>query len=49
MNKDGTFAEDFVFSDPKDRIIHCRNCPSPAATSSLAIGNYVADLVEKHL
>ena len=29
------------------RVLNCRNLPSPAATSSLAIGEHVAELVEK--
>src|SRR5207253_2219241 len=29
--------------DEGGRIIHVRNAPSPAATSSLAIGSYIAD------
>lgn len=41
MNGDGSLVDDFVF-DGDDRVVHVRNAPSPAATSSLAIGKYVA-------
>lgn len=39
---DGSLIEDFVF-DKSGRILHCRNAPSPGATSSLAIAKMVAD------
>ncbi len=39
---DGSLVDDFVFSQTA-RALHVRNAPSPAATSSLAIGEYVAD------
>ncbi|XP_075225944.1 L-2-hydroxyglutarate dehydrogenase, mitochondrial-like isoform X2 [Lycorma delicatula] len=48
MNRDGTFSADFNFSG-KGRVLHCRNCPSPAATSSLAVSEYAADKVMKLL
>lgn len=40
MNSDGSLEDDFVISG-KDRLIHVRNAPSPGATSSLAIAEYV--------
>lgn len=49
MAKDGTLIEDFVFdSNPGSgaigsRVLHCRNAPSPGATSSLAIAQMIAD------
>ncbi|CAG9119650.1 unnamed protein product [Plutella xylostella] len=49
MGKDGTLIEDFVFdSKPSSgaigsRVLHCRNAPSPGATSSLAIAKMIAD------
>ncbi len=46
MAVDGSLVDDFVF-DGKDNIIHVRNAPSPAATSSLAIGKYIADEADK--
>jgi L-2-hydroxyglutarate oxidase LhgO len=42
MSADGSLVDDFVF-DGDDGIVHVRNAPSPAATSSLAIGMYIAD------
>ena len=40
--RDGTLVDDFVFSR-QGNILHVRNAPSPAATSSLAIARYVVD------
>ncbi|MDQ2663902.1 MAG: L-2-hydroxyglutarate oxidase [Candidatus Eremiobacteraeota bacterium] len=42
MNADGSMVDDFVF-EGSDGVVHVRNAPSPAATSSLAIGSYIAD------
>jgi L-2-hydroxyglutarate oxidase LhgO len=42
MSADGSLVDDFVF-EGSDGIVHVRNAPSPAATSSLAIGKYIAD------
>uniref|UniRef100_A0A1B6MRH2 L-2-hydroxyglutarate dehydrogenase, mitochondrial n=2 Tax=Graphocephala atropunctata TaxID=36148 RepID=A0A1B6MRH2_9HEMI len=42
LGEDGSLIEDFVF-DVRGRILHCRNAPSPGATSSLAIAKMVAD------
>jgi L-2-hydroxyglutarate oxidase LhgO len=41
MNADGSMVDDFVF-EGSDGVVHVRNAPSPAATSSLAIGTYIA-------
>ncbi len=41
MTCDGALVDDFAF-DCDDRIVHVRNAPSPAATSSLAIGAFIA-------
>lgn len=41
---DGTLVDDFAFSGGP-RVLHVRNAPSPAATSSLAIGSVLADEV----
>jgi 2-hydroxyglutarate dehydrogenase len=46
LGRDGTLVDDFVFS-ATDRALHVRNAPSPAATSSLAIGRHVADRAEE--
>jgi L-2-hydroxyglutarate oxidase LhgO len=42
MAADGSMVDDFVF-EGSDGVVHVRNAPSPAATSSLAIGAYIAD------
>jgi L-2-hydroxyglutarate oxidase LhgO len=42
MAVDGSLVDDFVF-EGSDGIVHVRNAPSPAATSSLAIGKHIAD------
>lgn len=42
MNSQGNMVDDFVF-EGSDGVVHVRNAPSPAATSSLAIGAYIAD------
>jgi len=44
MNVEGDLVGDFVFeSGLGSRVLHCRNAPSPGATSSLAIGRMMAD------
>ncbi|XP_059471802.1 L-2-hydroxyglutarate dehydrogenase, mitochondrial [Neocloeon triangulifer] len=51
MDSNGNLVEDFVFDSGKGplskRILHCRNAPSPGATSSLAIAKVIADKMEK--
>lgn len=50
----GNLLEDFYFDMKKgqgassvaDRVLHCRNAPSPGATSSLAIGKMIADKIK---
>jgi len=42
VNLDGTMVDDFKL-EYDDGIMHVRNAPSPAATSSLAIAKYIAD------
>ncbi len=42
LSRDGKLVDDFVI-DGDARVMHVRNAPSPAATSSLAIGAYIAD------
>jgi (S)-2-hydroxyglutarate dehydrogenase len=42
----GELVDDFVFSEGKG-ILHVRNAPSPAATSSLVIARMVVDRYEK--
>ncbi len=46
LGRDGKLVDDFVFSHT-DRALHVRNAPSPAATSSLAIGRHIADEAER--
>ena len=46
MSADGSMVDDFVF-EGSEGVVHVRNAPSPAATSSLAIGNYIADDAER--
>jgi len=46
LGRDGRLVDDFVFS-ATPRALHVRNAPSPAATSSLAIGRYVAEAAER--
>jgi L-2-hydroxyglutarate oxidase len=43
--RDGSLVDDFVFSRT-EHTLHVRNAPSPGATSSLAIAEYVADRLE---
>ena len=42
---DGSLVDDFVVNH-KGHTLHVRNAPSPAATSSLAIGELIADTTE---
>jgi len=44
MNRDGSLVEDFQFVEGS-RELHVVNAPSPAATSSLAIGEEIAERV----
>ncbi len=46
MAADGSLVDDFVF-EGSEGIVHVRNAPSPAATSSLAIGKYIVDDAEQ--
>lgn len=46
LDADGKLVDDFLISASK-RVIHVRNAPSPAATSSLAIGEVIANAIEK--
>jgi L-2-hydroxyglutarate oxidase LhgO len=43
LSRDGTLVDDFVFDVQGTQVIHVRNAPSPAATSSLAIARLIAD------
>ena len=46
--RDGKLVDDFVLSGTA-RTLHVRNAPSPAATSSLALGALIVDTVERQL
>lgn len=54
LDASGNLIEDFVFDMYKgsgndgigSRVLHCRNAPSPGATSSLAIAKMMADKLE---
>jgi 2-hydroxyglutarate dehydrogenase len=43
--RDGKLLDDFAFADGGN-VLHVRNAPSPAATSSLAIARVIADRLE---
>ena len=43
---DGTLVDDFVIHEA-DGVVHVRNAPSPGATSSLAIADEIAAIVER--
>jgi L-2-hydroxyglutarate oxidase LhgO len=40
MNSDGSLVDDFVIARRRD-IVLVRNAPSPGATSSMAIAEYI--------
>jgi L-2-hydroxyglutarate oxidase LhgO len=46
LSADGKLVDDFVFSRGEN-VLHVRNAPSPAATSSLAIAAMIADEAAK--
>lgn len=45
LSEDGKLVDDFVF-DRGEGVLHVRNAPSPAATSSLRIGSMIVDELE---
>ena len=45
LGRDGALVDDFVLSET-ERALHVRNAPSPAATSSLALAELIADRVD---
>ncbi|XP_076296201.1 L-2-hydroxyglutarate dehydrogenase [Lasioglossum baleicum] len=51
LDNNGKLVDDFVFDSGKgtigSRVMHCRNAPSPAATSSMAIAKHIAEKLEK--
>jgi 2-hydroxyglutarate dehydrogenase len=48
LSSDGRLLDDFWF-DRADRVLHLRNAPSPAATSSLALAEEVVGAAEESL
>jgi len=44
LKKDGTMVDDFLILQ-KNNVINVCNAPSPAATSSLSIGNYISNKI----
>jgi L-2-hydroxyglutarate oxidase LhgO len=42
LDRNGRLVDDFVFSE-EEGVLHVRNAPSPAATSCLAIAEYLVD------
>jgi (S)-2-hydroxyglutarate dehydrogenase len=46
LNRDGAFLDDFYFV-PSEKMLHVLNVPSPAATASLPIGRFIADMAAK--
>lgn len=52
LGPNGQLLEDFYFDKSKrgslkDRVLHCRNCPSPGATSSMAIAKMLVTKMGK--
>ncbi|MBN2317706.1 MAG: L-2-hydroxyglutarate oxidase [Acidobacteria bacterium] len=47
VTREGLLADDFIIVESHNAI-NVLNAPSPAATASIAIGNYIADLAAKH-
>ncbi len=45
VSRDGKLLDDFAFASAPN-VLHVRNAPSPAATSSLAIARVIADRLE---
>eukprot|EP00055_Hartaetosiga_balthica_P012327 m.59499 g.59499 ORF g.59499 m.59499 type:complete len:482 (+) comp7911_c0_seq4:169-1614(+) len=50
LGDDGEMVKDFLFDsgegEARKRILHVRNAPSPAATSSLSIASHIADVAQ---
>ena len=44
LSRDGRLVDDFVL-ERGERVLHVLNAPSPAATSSLAIGREIASML----
>ena len=48
LTSDGQLLDDFWF-DRADRVLHLRNAPSPAATSSLALAKEIVGAAEEFI
>ncbi len=48
LDKDGNMVDDYAVMH-QDKMIHLLNSPSPAATSCLSIGDYIARLYEERI
>ena len=48
LDKNGKLVDDFRIIETEKQV-HVLNAPSPAATASLSIGRYIADILIKHL
>lgn len=48
MTRQGSLVDDFLLRLDR-RVLHVLNAPSPAATSSLAIGEHLTDMIEDHI
>jgi len=50
LDEDGELVDDFIFDSGTGplaaRILHVRNCPSPGATSSLAIATQILEKIK---
>ncbi len=46
LGADGQLVDDFLVEDQDHRVVHLRNAPSPAATSSLAVAALLADRLQ---
>ncbi|GBM23800.1 L-2-hydroxyglutarate dehydrogenase, mitochondrial, partial [Araneus ventricosus] len=51
LDADGNLVDDFIFDSGQGefegKILHVRNAPSPAATSSLAIARMIVDKLKE--
>ncbi|RPI72312.1 MAG: L-2-hydroxyglutarate oxidase, partial [Ignavibacteriales bacterium] len=47
LDRNGKLVDDFRIIETEKQV-HVLNAPSPAATASLSIGNYIADIVVKN-
>ena len=53
LDAEGNLIEDFIFDwghgDFQDKVLHIRNAPSPAATSSLSIARVIVDKIQEKM